>query len=107
MRFPGWQALDRGFGQLGQPDRQVDLRPWRVDLPATAVAARVAAKGDAAELKTAVEIVVDGDARIHQAALPELRLDADGDGDRHKGEQNARNPPPSHQPAHGNQSTTC
>jgi hypothetical protein len=75
---------DRRLGQLGEPDRHIDVGARKIDAPPAAVAGAVRAECDAAELPRPVEVF--GDRRPHAepaapAAAP-LRLAGSGDGEK-------------------------
>jgi hypothetical protein len=68
-----------GLGELGEADREIDIRARVIHAPPPAVALERVAKDDAAEVKAAVEILRRGGARAEaeSAASAELRVRAD------------------------------
>jgi hypothetical protein len=62
------READVGFGELRQADRHVDVGTRKIDAPAAAITAAVAAKRDAAELVQTVEIFGNRRTNIETAA---------------------------------------
>ena len=58
------------FRELREPDGEVDVGAWPVDLPAAAldVAAEAVTEGDAAEVESAIEVVFPCDTGTPKAA---------------------------------------
>ena len=77
VRVARRRPADRCLGEFGQPDREVDVGARPVHVPVAAVAARIVAEHDPAELEGAVEVGGARDAERAEIA-EELRLDARG-----------------------------
>src|SRR5436190_11288106 len=75
-------AADCGLRELGQANRQVDVRSRVIDAPVGSVAPRIARERDPAEVETAVEVFRPGLLCVEKAAesaLTELRFDLGGE----------------------------
>ena len=100
VRFPRLVLADMRLGELGQPQREVDVGARVIDAPPSAVALEGIAEDDAAEVKAAVEILRRRrtGAKAEPAASAKLRVGGDRgtEDDRNNHDREGRAPPPRH-----------